>query len=125
MIKPVLLIKRESSTEPLTDDLPFSQDPKSSNDDGSKPLSDDGNKVDEDLRKENKCNDQEKEDNVNCINNVNTVSSTVNAAGINKDNEFLFDPNMSALEDVSTFDFSSNDEDNGVVADMNNLDTTI
>nr|GFD13984.1 hypothetical protein [Tanacetum cinerariifolium] len=31
-----------------TTDLPFSQDPKSSHDDGSKPSSDDGKKVDED-----------------------------------------------------------------------------
>nr|GEV90296.1 hypothetical protein [Tanacetum cinerariifolium] len=36
-------------------------DPKSSNDDGSKPSSDDGKKVDEDPRKEHECNDQEKE----------------------------------------------------------------
>ncbi|GKA04236.1 ribonuclease H-like domain-containing protein [Tanacetum coccineum] len=40
-------------------------DPNSSHDDGSKPSSDDGKKVDEDPRKENECNDQEKEDNVN------------------------------------------------------------
>nr|GEZ09693.1 hypothetical protein [Tanacetum cinerariifolium] len=53
-------------------------DPKSSNDDGSKPSTDDGKKVDEDPRKEMECNDQEKEDNVNSTNNVNTVSSTVN-----------------------------------------------
>ncbi|GJY30047.1 retrovirus-related pol polyprotein from transposon TNT 1-94 [Tanacetum coccineum] len=49
---------------------PFSQGPKSSHDDGFKPSSDDGNKVDEDPRKENECNDQEKEDNVNSTNNV-------------------------------------------------------
>nr|GEW52385.1 copia protein [Tanacetum cinerariifolium] len=36
-----------------------------------------------------------------------------------------FDPNMPALEDVSTFDFSSDDENDGIVADMNNLDRTI
>ncbi|GKF81034.1 hypothetical protein Tco_0239636, partial [Tanacetum coccineum] len=30
-----------------------------------------------------------------------------------------------ALEDDSIFDFSRDDEDDGVVADMNNLDTTI
>nr|GFC62820.1 hypothetical protein [Tanacetum cinerariifolium] len=47
----------------------FSQNPKSSHDDGSKPSSDDGKKVnevntvDEDLRKESECNDHEKEDN--------------------------------------------------------------
>ncbi|GKF99873.1 hypothetical protein Tco_0301564, partial [Tanacetum coccineum] len=52
-----------------------SQDPKSSHDDGSKPSSDDGKKVDEDPRKDNECNDQEKEDNVNIINNVNAAST--------------------------------------------------
>ncbi|GKA04649.1 putative ribonuclease H-like domain-containing protein [Tanacetum coccineum] len=32
---------------------------------------------------------------------------------------------MPALDDYSIFDFTINDEDDGVVADMNNLDTTI
>nr|GEW56835.1 retrovirus-related Pol polyprotein from transposon TNT 1-94 [Tanacetum cinerariifolium] len=32
---------------------------------------------------------------------------------------------MPALEDVSTFNFSSDNEDDGILADMNNLDTTI
>ncbi|GJT64839.1 hypothetical protein Tco_1016319 [Tanacetum coccineum] len=32
---------------------------------------------------------------------------------------------MPALEDDSIFDFSRDDEDDGTVADMNNLDTTI
>nr|GEY41823.1 putative reverse transcriptase, RNA-dependent DNA polymerase [Tanacetum cinerariifolium] len=64
-----------------TDDPPFSQDPKSSHDDGSKPLSDDGK------------------------------SSTVNAASTNEENEFPFNQNMPALEDVSIFNFSSDDED--------------
>nr|GFA58851.1 retrovirus-related Pol polyprotein from transposon TNT 1-94 [Tanacetum cinerariifolium] len=114
-------------------------DPKSSYDDGSKPLSDDEKKADEDPRKESECKDQEKEDNVNITNNVNTtsnvntVSSTVNAAGTNKVTavggkisiELLFDQKMHALEDDSIFDFSSDDEDNGAVADMNNLDTKI
>ncbi|GKG35938.1 hypothetical protein Tco_0443616, partial [Tanacetum coccineum] len=44
-----------------TADLPFSQKPKSSHDDGSKPSSDDRKKVDEDPRKDSECNDQEKE----------------------------------------------------------------
>nr|GEU94877.1 ribonuclease H-like domain-containing protein [Tanacetum cinerariifolium] len=70
-------------------------DPKSSHDDRSKPLSDDGKKVDKDPRKENKYN------------------------------ELPFDPNMPALEDVNIFNLSSDDEDDGAVADMNNLDTTI
>ncbi|GJR75576.1 ribonuclease H-like domain-containing protein [Tanacetum coccineum] len=85
-----------------TTDPPYSQDPKCSHDDGSKPSSDDGNKVDDDPRKDSECKDQEKEDNVNSTNNVNTVSSTVNATGTNKVNdvggktsiELLFDPNM-------------------------------
>ncbi|GJZ29120.1 putative ribonuclease H-like domain-containing protein [Tanacetum coccineum] len=89
--------------------------------------------------KDNECNDQEKEDNVNSTNNVNntnnvnTISSTVNAAGINEVNavgrktsiELPFDLNMPALEDDSIFDFLRDDEDDGAVADMNNLDTTI
>ncbi|GKE89810.1 retrovirus-related pol polyprotein from transposon TNT 1-94, partial [Tanacetum coccineum] len=108
-------------------------DPKSSHDDRSKPLSDDGKKVDEDPRKESKCNDQEKEDNVNNTKIVNTVSLTVNVAGINEVNvvggktsiELLFDSNMPALEDYSIFNFSRDDEDDGVEADINNLDTTI
>nr|GEW51236.1 hypothetical protein [Tanacetum cinerariifolium] len=104
---------------------PFSQDPKSSHDDESKPSGDDEKKVDEDLRKENECKDQEKEDNVNNTNNVNTISSTVNAAGTNEDNKLPSYPNMPALEDVGIFNFSNDDEDDGTMADMNNLDTTI
>ncbi|GJX81578.1 putative ribonuclease H-like domain-containing protein [Tanacetum coccineum] len=110
-------------TEPVKDyillplwtaDLPYSQDPKSSHNDGSKPSSDDEKKVDENLRKESKFNDQENEDNVNSTKNVN-------AAGINKVNvvsgktsiELPFDPNMPTLEDYSIFDFSRDDEDDG------------
>nr|GEU79006.1 hypothetical protein [Tanacetum cinerariifolium] len=100
-------------------------DTKSSNDAGSKLSSKDGKMVDQDPKNENECNDQEKEDNVNSTNNVNTISSIVNIADINEDNELPFDPNMPSLEDVITFDFSTNDEYDGVVADMNNLDTTI
>ncbi|GJV80647.1 retrovirus-related pol polyprotein from transposon TNT 1-94 [Tanacetum coccineum] len=128
-------------TEPVKDyillllwtaDLPFSQDPKSSHDDGFKPSSDDGKKVDEDPRKDSECKDQEKEDNVNSTNNVNTVSSTVNRCrGVG---EVLVEKQalnfhliqiMPALEDDSIFDFSRDDEDDAAVADMNNLDTTI
>ncbi|GJW44429.1 putative ribonuclease H-like domain-containing protein [Tanacetum coccineum] len=101
-------------------------DPKSSHDDGSKPSSNDGKKVDEDPRKDSECNDQEKEDNVNSTNNVNAASTNeVNAVGGKTSIELPFDPNMPALEDVSIFDFSRDDEDDGAEADMNNLDTTI
>ncbi|GKC81321.1 hypothetical protein Tco_1137038 [Tanacetum coccineum] len=109
-----------------TTDPPHSQDPKSSHDDGSKPLSDDGKKVDKDPRKESKYNDQEKEDNVNSSNNVNAARiNEVNAVGGKTSIELPFNLNMPALEDYNIFDFSRDDEDDGSVADMNNLDTTI
>nr|GEY44326.1 retrovirus-related Pol polyprotein from transposon TNT 1-94 [Tanacetum cinerariifolium] len=77
------------------------------------------------IQEKNECKDQEKEDNVNSTNNVNIVSSSVNAAGTNKDNELPFDSNKPDLEDVSMFNFLNDDEDDGPVADINNLDTTI
>nr|GEU92456.1 ribonuclease H-like domain, reverse transcriptase, RNA-dependent DNA polymerase [Tanacetum cinerariifolium] len=60
-------------------------------------------------------------------------SSTFNTADTNRvitigDNisiKLQFDSNMHDLEYVSIFDFSSDDEDDGAVANMNNLDTTI
>ncbi|GKB94019.1 hypothetical protein Tco_0980156, partial [Tanacetum coccineum] len=83
--------------------------------------------------KDSECKDQEKEDNVNSTNNVNTVSSTINVDGTNEVNvvggkisiELPFDLNMTALEDDSIFDFTRDDEDDGVVTKLNNLDTTI
>nr|GEW97818.1 putative ribonuclease H-like domain-containing protein [Tanacetum cinerariifolium] len=104
-------------TEPVKDyillplctaDPPFSQDLKSSYDDGSKPSSDDGKKVDGDPSKENEFKDQEKEENVNNTNNVNV-------AGTNKDNELPFDPNMLVLEDVSIFNFLNDNEDDAPI----------
>ncbi|GJW21901.1 putative ribonuclease H-like domain-containing protein [Tanacetum coccineum] len=104
----------------------FSQDLKSSHDDGSKPSSDDGKKVDEDPRKDSECNDQEKKDNVNSTNTVNAVGiNEVNTVGGKISIELPYDPNMIALEDVSIFDFSRDDDDVGAEADINNLDTTI
>ncbi|GKD97181.1 hypothetical protein Tco_1381078 [Tanacetum coccineum] len=64
-----------------TVDLPFSQDPKSSHDDGSKPSSDDGKKVDEDPRK------------------------YINAIGGNTSIELPFDPDMPALEDYVSLNY--------------------
>ncbi|GKA08929.1 ribonuclease H-like domain-containing protein [Tanacetum coccineum] len=109
-----------------TADPSFSQNPKSFDNDGFKPSSDVEKKVNEDPRKESECNDHEKEDNVNSTNNVNTVSSTINAAGTNEDNaELPVDLNMPFLEDYNIFDLSSNDQEDGAEADMNNLDITI
>ncbi|GJT97300.1 ribonuclease H-like domain-containing protein [Tanacetum coccineum] len=107
-------------------DPPFSQNPKISKDDRSKPSIDDEKKVDEDPKKDSECNDQEKEDNVNSTNNVNVASTNeVNVVGKKTSIEFPFDPNMPALEDVSIFDSSIDNEDDGVEADINDLDTTI
>nr|GEW60973.1 hypothetical protein [Tanacetum cinerariifolium] len=98
---------------------------KSSQDDGFQPSSDDGKKVDEDIRQESECKDQEKQDNVNNTNNVNVAGTNgVNDVGANTNNELLFDPEMPALEDISTFNFLSDHEDDEE-ADMNNMDTTI
>ncbi|GJT08431.1 putative ribonuclease H-like domain-containing protein [Tanacetum coccineum] len=105
---------------------PIVADPKSSHDDGSKPSSDDGKKADEDTRKDSECNDQKKKDNVNSTNNVNAASrNEVNVVGGKTSIKLSSDTNMPALEDYSIFDFSKNDEDDGVMVDMNNLDTTI
>ncbi|GKG37426.1 hypothetical protein Tco_0447599, partial [Tanacetum coccineum] len=77
-------------------------------------------------KKETECNDQETEDNVNSTNNVNAASiNEVNAVGGKTSIELPFNQNMSALEDYSIFDFSSDDKDVGAEAHMNNLDTTI
>ncbi|GKC66263.1 hypothetical protein Tco_1098861 [Tanacetum coccineum] len=75
----------------------------SSHDDESKPSSNDGKNVDEDPRKD----------------------SEFNVVGGKTSIELPFDLNMPALEDYSIFEFSRDDEDDDVVANMNNLDTTI
>nr|GEX72428.1 putative polyprotein [Tanacetum cinerariifolium] len=76
--------------------------------------------------KERRVN-QEKDANVNSTNNINTVSLTYNAAGIEDnaiDENIVYrcadDPNMPDLEEIGRFSDAKND-DSG--ADMNNLDT--
>nr|GEW72287.1 hypothetical protein [Tanacetum cinerariifolium] len=99
---------------------------KSSQNDGFKRSSDDGKKVHKDPRQESECKDQEKKDNVNSTNTVNAASTNgVNAIGKNISIKLLFDPNIPALEDVGTFDFSNENEDDGEMDNMNNLDTAI
>ncbi|GJU40006.1 ribonuclease H-like domain-containing protein [Tanacetum coccineum] len=97
---------------------PIVTDPKSSHDDGSKPSSDDGKKVDEDPRK--KVNLMIKRSKIM----LTTLTLLMLLAG-KTSIELPFDLNMPALEDYSIFDFSRDDEDDGAMADMNNLDTTI
>ncbi|GJT63668.1 putative ribonuclease H-like domain-containing protein [Tanacetum coccineum] len=57
---------------------------------------------------------------------ISQSTNNVNATSTNEDNaEVLVDPNMFALEDYNIFDSTSDDQDDGAEADMNNLDTTI
>ncbi|GJX98647.1 putative ribonuclease H-like domain-containing protein [Tanacetum coccineum] len=92
----------------------------SSQDDGSKPSSDDEKKVDKDLRKDSESIDQEKDDIVNNTNNVNAASTNeVNAFGGKSSIELPDDPNMTALEDIV---YLNDDKDVGAEANMNNLD---
>ncbi|GJZ56656.1 hypothetical protein Tco_0612150 [Tanacetum coccineum] len=93
-----------------TVDPPFSQDLKIFHDDESKPSSDYGKKVDEDLRKDSECIDQEKEDNVNnhCLTEIrlqdNNGNSKASAQG--KDGEesacarYQVNPKVSLLHAV-------------------------
>ncbi|GKD60263.1 uncharacterized mitochondrial protein-like protein [Tanacetum coccineum] len=87
---------------------------------------DDEKKVDEDPRKDSESIDQEKDDNVNSTNNVNAAGTNeVNAIDGKTNIKLPDDPNIPALEDISIFDLSRDNEDVGAEADMNNLDTTI
>ncbi|GJT32302.1 ribonuclease H-like domain-containing protein [Tanacetum coccineum] len=117
--------------------LLFSTSSRSSPDAGSKPSSDGEKKVDGDPRKEDERDDQEKDDNINSTNNVNTasdrnntnnvnaVSSNVNAADIEVNAvgakisiELPDDPNMPDLEEIA---YSDDDEDVGAEVDINNI----
>ncbi|GJX73072.1 putative reverse transcriptase domain-containing protein [Tanacetum coccineum] len=103
-----------------TVDPPFSQNPRSSQYDGSIPSNDDGKKDDDDPREDSKGVDQEKEDDVNSTNTVNSASTNeVNVVGAKTSIELLDDPNMSSLEEIA---YSDDNEDVGSEADMNNLD---
>ncbi|GJW20242.1 putative ribonuclease H-like domain-containing protein [Tanacetum coccineum] len=72
---------------------------------------------------------QEKDVKINNINNINTISPTVNAASIKDsavDENIVYgcadDPNMPNLEEIV---YSDDDKDVGVEANMTNLDTHI
>ncbi|GJY96462.1 putative ribonuclease H-like domain-containing protein [Tanacetum coccineum] len=127
--------KSKTPNDPL-----FSQNSKSSPDIGFKPSGEDEKKVTEELGKEggDSSNDQEKDDNVNNTNNINTASdenntnnvnafsSTINATGIEVSAvgaktsiELPDDPNMPELEDIV---YLNDDKDVGAEADLNNLD---
>nr|GEW75265.1 retrotransposon Orf1 [Tanacetum cinerariifolium] len=69
-----------------TADSPFFTTLKSSQDNEFQPSNDGAKKVDKDLRKENKCNDQREEDSTNSTNRFNTVTSNINAASSSRVN---------------------------------------
>ncbi|GKE47079.1 putative ribonuclease H-like domain-containing protein, partial [Tanacetum coccineum] len=120
----------------------FSQNSKDSPNAGFKPAGEEEKKDAEDPRNESRNPtegkdsevpsteepriNQEKDDYINSTNNVNAVSSIVNAA-VTEVNvvdpktsiELLNDPNMLELEDIV---YSDDDEDVGAEAEMNNLD---
>nr|GEV84560.1 retrovirus-related Pol polyprotein from transposon TNT 1-94 [Tanacetum cinerariifolium] len=107
-----------------TADPPFSQQSKSSQDDGFQTLCDHGKKADKDPRQESKCQDQEKEDNVNNTNTVNIAGTNrVNIIGAKTNNKLPFDPEMHALEDFSTFNFSNHPLDQ-VIRDLHSTTQT-
>nr|GEV27901.1 putative ribonuclease H-like domain-containing protein [Tanacetum cinerariifolium] len=56
---------------------------------------------------------------------METSTNEVNVVGANKNKEHSFDPEIPALEDISTFNFSSDQEDVDEEADINIMDTTI
>ncbi|GJY13015.1 putative ribonuclease H-like domain-containing protein [Tanacetum coccineum] len=79
------------------------------------------------IRREEPRVNQEKDASINITNTINTVSSTVNATGIEDnavDENIVYgcpdDPNMPELEEIGRF---SDAEDDISEADMNNLDT--
>ncbi|GJV37745.1 ribonuclease H-like domain-containing protein [Tanacetum coccineum] len=115
----------------------FSQNSKDSPDAGFKPsgeeekkdAEDPGNEDSEVPSTEEPRVNQEKDASVNSTNTINTVSPTVNTAGIEDnvvDENIVYgcddDPNMPELEEIV---YSNNDEDVGAEADMTNLDTHI
>ncbi|GJU83170.1 putative ribonuclease H-like domain-containing protein [Tanacetum coccineum] len=118
-----------------TQDPPFSSSLKDSLDAGFKPSGEEEKNDAEDLgnedsevpnTKEPRVN-QEKDASINSTNNINTVSPTVNAAGIENnavDENIVYgcadDPNMTELEEIGIF---SDAEDDNSGVDMNNLDT--
>ncbi|GJW61600.1 ribonuclease H-like domain-containing protein [Tanacetum coccineum] len=121
-----------------TQDPPFSSSSKDSLDAGFKPLGEEEKKDVEDPEnedsevlsiKEPRVN-QEKDASVNNTNTINTVSLTVNTAGIEDnaiDENIVYrcvdDPNIPELDEIAYSD--DDDEDVGAEADIKNLDTHI
>ncbi|GJS80045.1 putative ribonuclease H-like domain-containing protein [Tanacetum coccineum] len=102
---------------------------KPSGEEEKKDFKDPGNEDSEVPSTEEPRVNQEKDANVNITNNINTISSTDNVAGIEDndvDENIVYgcadDPNMPNLEEIV---YSDDDDDVDVEADMNNLDAII
>nr|GEU98022.1 hypothetical protein [Tanacetum cinerariifolium] len=90
-----------------TADSPLYTTSKSSQDNGFQPSNDGAKRVDEDLSKENECNDQGEEDSTNNTNRVNTVTSNINAASsYSHDDEDIFGAEVDFYNLDSTFQVS-------------------
>nr|GEX30219.1 hypothetical protein [Tanacetum cinerariifolium] len=90
-------LTRTMNYEPIvagTQSNSFAGAKESDNDDVFKPSSDNGKKVNEDLRQESKCKDQEKEDNVKNTNNVNFAGTNGFNAIARKDRCIAFEKLM-------------------------------
>nr|GEV81370.1 ribonuclease H-like domain-containing protein [Tanacetum cinerariifolium] len=116
-----------------TADSPFSTTSKSSQNNEFQPSNNDAKRADEDLSKENECDDQGEEDSTNSTKRVNTVTSNINVASSSRVNvvgpniniDLPPDPNMPSLEDISIFEDSRDDDDVfSAEADFYNLDST-
>ncbi|GKE13374.1 ribonuclease H-like domain-containing protein, partial [Tanacetum coccineum] len=117
-----------------TQDPPFSSSPKDSPNAGFKPSGEEEKKDAEDPgneggnpSEEGERINQENDASVNITNNLNTVSSTVNATSIEDnvvDENIVYgcadDPNIPDLEEIGKFSDAENDD---LVAGINNLDT--
>ncbi|GJS11242.1 retrovirus-related pol polyprotein from transposon TNT 1-94 [Tanacetum coccineum] len=104
-------------------DPPFSQDPKSSQDNGLSPPRIESES--EDQERGNNVSSTNNENTINSTNNVNTASTTeVNTADRISSMEPQDDPNMPSLDDNNIFNYS-HDEDVWAEHDMTNLDTSI
>ncbi|GJR84392.1 ribonuclease H-like domain-containing protein [Tanacetum coccineum] len=129
--KPIVVGNQSNSSA----DPPLSSSLKDSLDAGFKPsweeekndAKDLGNEDSEVPNTEEPRVNQEKDASINSTNNINTVSPTVNAAGIENnavDENIVYscadDPNMPELEEIDIF---SDAEDDNSGANMNNLDT--
>nr|GFC43102.1 ribonuclease H-like domain-containing protein [Tanacetum cinerariifolium] len=121
------------NTACYTVDSPFSTTSRNSQDNEFQPLNDGAKRVDEDLSKENECNNQREVDSTKNTNRVNTVTSNINVASSSRVNvvctnisiDLPPDQIIPLLEDIGIFEDSHHDEDAfGAEANFYNLDST-